>query len=312
MALELNIIRVLPLLRFGENAYGGEVRIKYFLIQAWGSALFLSGFLLSQTVTLGVYLVVAALVIKLGAAPLHLWFIRVLRLSRIEVLVLLSTVQKVIPMLLLQQIGVQYGFLTLSVWARALVAGWGAFNHTGLRVVLAYSSIFTVAWCLGAFQRAKWLWLVYLLVYSVSLMVFVSACTTKGITRLSQLYLITSLMAGALFLFLTIASIGGLPPIARFWVKIAVLERLLINGQWLTSAILLRGSVWILYLYMRVAYFSSTCGVASAPVFTVWGNERLAPQIAVILGLPLLLMVSLILLRGVITWSFDLQDLRET
>ena len=66
------MVRVLPLLRFERGPYGGEVRIKYFLVQAWGSALFLSGFLLGQFVDLGAYLVSFALIMKLGAAPLHL------------------------------------------------------------------------------------------------------------------------------------------------------------------------------------------------------------------------------------------------
>ena len=34
VALELNMVRVLPLLRFESGTYGGEVRIKYFLVQA--------------------------------------------------------------------------------------------------------------------------------------------------------------------------------------------------------------------------------------------------------------------------------------
>lgn len=306
------MVRVLPLLRFERGTYGGEVRIKYFLVQAWGSALFLFGYLFGQFSELGVYLVTAALVIKLGAAPLHLWFIRVLRLRSLEILVLLSTIQKVIPMLLLQQIFSRSGLVTLRVWVRALVAGWGAFNHTGLRLVLAYSSIFTVAWCLRAFNAASWLWMAYLGVYSVSLVIFISACSTKNITSLSQLYLITRVVGGALLLFLTLASIGGLPPLARFWVKIAVLERLIHRGSYLSSMVLLSGSVWMLYLYIRVAYFTRTCGRRAGRLLTPAGTERLAPQIGVVLGLPLFILVALNLLRGVITWSFDLQELRET
>lgn len=136
---------MLPLLRLEKGPYGGEVRIKYFLVQAWGSAVFLSGFLVVQFSGVGIVLISLALLIKLGAAPLHLWFIRILRLRRPEILVLLSTIQKVIPLALLQQTSSYSGLVVLRVWTGALVAGWGAFNHTSLHVVLAYSSIFTTA-----------------------------------------------------------------------------------------------------------------------------------------------------------------------
>ena len=310
VALELNIVRVLPLLRFERGPYGGEVRIKYFLVQAWGSALFLAGFLFGQFRRIGAPLVVLALLIKLGAAPLHLWFIRVLRLRRLETLVLLSTVQKVIPLLLLQHIGGRGSLVVASAMGSALVAGWGAFNHSGLRVVLAYSSIFSVAWCLRAFLGASWLWLTYLGVYAVRLVVFVRACATKNLTRLTQLYLFSGVVRGALFVFFSMASIGGLPPMASFWVKLAVLDSLTSRGNFGLAALLLGGSVWILYLYIRVAYFSRTQG-NSAVLSSALGHDRLAPQLGVILGLPVFLLVGLVLLRGVITWSFDLQDLRE-
>ena len=92
----------------------------------------------------------------------------------------------------------------------------------------------------------------------------------------------------------------------------AVLERLLQAGSFFRAVLLLAGSVWILYLYIRIAYFSRTFGGRAATFTPTLGGDSLAPQIAVVLGLPLFLLVALVLLRGVITWSFDLQDLRET
>lgn len=85
--------------------------------------MFLAGFLFGQFRRIGAPLVVLALLIKLGAAPLHLWFIRVLRLRRLETLVLLSTVQKVIPLLLLQHIGGRGSLVVASAMGSALVAG---------------------------------------------------------------------------------------------------------------------------------------------------------------------------------------------
>lgn len=115
VSLELNIIRVLPLLSSQTGGFRGEVRMKYFLVQAWGSALFLFGFLLGLSRSTGGGLISMALIMKLGAAPLHLWFVSVLRLRSLEALVLLSTVQKIIPLLLLQQTMSSSGLVLIAV-----------------------------------------------------------------------------------------------------------------------------------------------------------------------------------------------------
>lgn len=81
--LEINILSVLPLLRFSFSLVGAETALKYLLVQAWGSRVFLwgvlsgSGYLLRREAV-----IIVALRFKLGVAPMHLWFVRVVRSRR--------------------------------------------------------------------------------------------------------------------------------------------------------------------------------------------------------------------------------------
>jgi NADH:ubiquinone oxidoreductase subunit 2 (subunit N) len=125
-------------------SFGGEISIKYFLTQAWASSLFIIGVFISQLRSTFWLLIEGALLIKLGAGPLHLWFIRIIRKCSFERFFILSTLQKLIPLFIFQSITNRI-FANISIVLRILVSGIGVFNHGRLRLVLAYSSIFTVA-----------------------------------------------------------------------------------------------------------------------------------------------------------------------
>lgn len=101
LRLELNMLRVLPMIVMGDSLAAPRGGLKYFLIQACGSRIFLFRVLYRSRGRAVALLTSLALGLKLGVAPMHLWFIRVLRYRSYEVLVLLSTVQKILPLYLL-------------------------------------------------------------------------------------------------------------------------------------------------------------------------------------------------------------------
>lgn len=287
----------MPLLRFRRGKLDREVAIKYFLTQAWASAMFLLG-LLGLQLSLTSELVEVAMLLKLGAAPLHLWFIRVLRKTSLENLFLLSTVQKILPLYMLQWVGVGY-IRRMAVILSAVLAGWGVFNHTSVRAIFAYSSVFTVAWCVAGTREGMFLWMRYLGVYTVSLAVLLVA--VRGVTEGTIGILFSSARLGyfKLALFLGLATLGGLPPLAGFWVKVLLLNALL-TGQVFTRGVLLAGALWTLYMYMRFRYNGLVYGGHSRVWFTHFNPSGLGGVLILGLGLPLLFLISVVLLRSII------------
>ena len=249
--LELNIISVLPLLVVSNGLMGTEVAIKYLLIQAWGSRIFLwSAFLRPTFALISRRALTLALGLKLGAAPMHLWFIRVVRSSSWELIFILSTLQKVLPTYFLSIFSTQ--ILGVLVIIRAIIASLGVFNSSTVKAILGYSSVFTVSWVLRAVQAGRLNWAIYLIIYGVRLAVFLYLVSSYRIFRVSQMGRVKISLFSKLSLFITLVAIGGLPPLVSFWAKLLVLSDLLNRGLRNLSLILVIRAVWILAIYVRI------------------------------------------------------------
>jgi len=309
LALEINMVRVLPLLRVDSTGFSGEVRIKYFLVQALGSSVFLIAYFWSQIWATATGLVVLSLGLKAGAAPLHLWFIRVVRVRGWEVVFLLSTVQKLIPLLLLQWEGSNV-LLLLLVGVSALVPGWAAFKHTGLRSIIGYSSVFTLSWLLVRLPYARW-WLVYLLFYRITLAALLRSISLKAGYSISCFQLGGGSLMESLTLLIVFCSIGGVPPLLGFWIKLCVLNLIATSGLFILIGLILLGSIWIAYAYLRVRYL----GARREGSQSVWGDKANSSSLAaawlVLLLFPAVGLIW-ILSRSVITWNFDFQNPRHS
>lgn len=73
MALELNMLRFLPIMTSERLELSLENSLKYFLVQRIGSILFLTRVLMLEGATYSVFpvLLTLSILLKLGAAPLH-------------------------------------------------------------------------------------------------------------------------------------------------------------------------------------------------------------------------------------------------
>lgn len=75
--LELNLIRFIPFLFLGRKTYR-EASLVYFLTQACGSfILLIRGVRLVNTREVFIMLIIGAMLLKIGAAPLHFWYPKV-------------------------------------------------------------------------------------------------------------------------------------------------------------------------------------------------------------------------------------------
>ncbi|KAG7168731.1 Cytochrome c oxidase subunit 1-like 14, partial [Homarus americanus] len=73
--LELNLLSFIPLIITKNNQYSSESALKYFLIQALGSAIIIfSASIILISPSVAPLCLALALLLKLGAAPFHFWF----------------------------------------------------------------------------------------------------------------------------------------------------------------------------------------------------------------------------------------------
>nr|BCD33903.1 NADH dehydrogenase subunit 2 [Ryukyum yaeyamense] len=258
--LELNMISFIPLITIKMNSYYSESALKYFLIQALGSTLFiLSSCMLLSFSMFSPPLLLTSLLLKLGSAPFHFWFPHVMTGLTWPQAIILMTFQKIPPMILISYL-VIFPILTqvicLSAILSAIIGALNGLNTMQLRKIMAFSSINHMSWMLISISINDSLWILYFLFYSIissSIMTIFNMYQTNTLSDLmkfNQFKTINSLLIPLNFL-----SLGGLPPFAGFIPKWMLIQLMINNKLFIPLIFLLSSALITLYFYLRITIF---------------------------------------------------------
>nr|YP_009144032.1 NADH dehydrogenase subunit 2 [Enchelynassa canina]AKC35083.1 NADH dehydrogenase subunit 2 [Enchelynassa canina] len=268
MGLEINTLAIIPLMAQHHHPRAVEASTKYFLTQAAAAALMLfattsNAWLLgewhiqqlSHPLTAAVTMI--SLGMKVGLAPTHLWLPEVLQGLDLMTGLILSTWQKLAPMILIYQLApnVDDKVLLLIGLSSALIGGWGGLNQTQLRKILAYSSIAHMGWMIIVLNYCPKLMLLNLAMYIVMTstafmtLKFVSA---TSINALATVWTKTPVMIT--ISMLTMLSLGGLPPLTGFMPKWMILQELTKQDLPATATVMALAALLSLFFYLRLCY----------------------------------------------------------
>lgn len=258
LGLELNLLCFIPFMV--KNKKRGDIRVIYFLVQSCGSfVLLISGADLINYDLLSKLLISVALLLKVGAAPFHFWYVWVAKsLGWIEFAVL-STLQKVSPLVLLtlSDTGKLRGFGYLRILICGLTGGLGGINSLSFRKLLVYSSIGHLGWILIPIIRGRRFWVCYFFVYCVLLYLVVFTLLILGVFHLRQITKAFYIGGGGFFLLISIISLRGLPPLFGFLPKWGVFINCISNIDIICLLIIIISSVIRAYYYLRSRFMSS-------------------------------------------------------
>ena len=253
LCLEINILAFLPIMS-SESGVAFENTIKYFIIQRCASIIFLFG--LIYCLFIGnrfVLLKRIALFFKLGAAPFHGWFVSILKRCSIWILFLLSTVQKLLPLLIIVNIMVNPRLLILIVLFTIIVIFFSVPGRVTLNKVLALSSMANLMWLLFRVQNSVKLIVLFIVIYSILLLGIIFSVNMRSNSSFYQIERLDNL-SKILFIFIFI-SLGRLPPLLGFMIKLLVLKRLILIIGIFTIISLVFMSLMILYTYISRFFF---------------------------------------------------------
>ncbi len=259
MGLELNLLSFIPLIFMKNNQYSSEAALKYFLIQALGSTvLLISAVIIILKIQSFSAPLSAALLLKAGSAPFHFWFPPTLEGIMWPQALTLMTVQKITPISLLSYyISEQATLISAAAIISAVVGALGGLNQTLLRKLLGYSSINHMAWMMSALLIRENAWLIYFLVYSAisfSLVMLFHFTQTFHFNHL--LNLIPSKPIVKLTMFISLLSLGGLPPFTGFIPKWVIIQQLCWSNNLVLLLVLLASSLFTLFYYLRITLSS--------------------------------------------------------
>ena len=153
--LEFNLISFIPLLIIRPSPSSTESAVKYFIVQAFSSALLLFSLLVLSFLpflTQLTFLIIARLRLKIGLAPFHHWVPNIAASISWLNLFLLFRWQKLAPLAILSQFILSPINVKLTAIIRglsAIVGGLGGLNQTQLRTILAFSSIGHIGWIIS-------------------------------------------------------------------------------------------------------------------------------------------------------------------
>nr|WNH38582.1 NADH dehydrogenase subunit 2 [Phycis chesteri] len=267
MGLEINTLAIIPLMAQHHHPRAVEATTKYFIIQATAAALILFASSTNAWITgqwdinfmlhpLPASLLMMALALKMGLAPLHFWLPEVLQGLNLTTGLILSTWQKLAPFVLMYQITPINPYLMTTLgMASILIGGWGGLNQIQLRKILAYSSIAHLGWMILIMQFNQELaflgLMIYILMTFSTFLIFKSSSSTTIMalaTSWAKTPVITALAP------LILLSLGGLPPLSGFMPKWLILQELTKQGLPLVASVAALSALLSLYFYLRVSY----------------------------------------------------------
>merc|ERR1712037_20796 len=147
--LELNILRFLPIITSSEYS-PIENSIKYFLIQRIASIIYIICVLIcliKYNFILETFMI-TRMMIKLGAAPFHGWFLSLSKSVRLFVLLLISTIQKIIPVLIVRSLNLFNSMIIFVCVITFFVIFYNSIMLLRLIKILALSGINNLVWFL--------------------------------------------------------------------------------------------------------------------------------------------------------------------
>uniref|UniRef100_A0AAU7VB28 NADH-ubiquinone oxidoreductase chain 2 n=1 Tax=Stenopsocus capacimacularus TaxID=3074939 RepID=A0AAU7VB28_9NEOP len=257
LGLEINLISFVPLIMNNKNSLLTESAMKYFIIQASASAMFIFLCVINSLMNFyqlfminspNIILLLIPLMIKLGAAPFQTWFITVMQGMTWLNCYLLATLQKIAPLFLMNFLFLNNKMILLFSIFSVLVGSIGGLNQTSLKKILAFSSVNHLGWMMTIGCLSKYLFLIYFLFYSFMNLFVMNFLSKTSIFQLAQNYKFTNNYNW----LISILSLGGLPPFVGFIPKWMVIQTLILNKMFMISFIMIMTALTTLFYYIRM------------------------------------------------------------
>nr|WNH22363.1 NADH dehydrogenase subunit 2 [Callionymus bairdi] len=267
MGIEINTLAIIPLMIQSHHPRAAEATTKYFIVQAAAAAMILFSAVVKAWTTgewiinpfsepLSTSLLILALALKVGLAPLHSWLPDVLQGLDFTTGMVLSTWQKIAPMALMVQAAKSEPSLMMALGIiSVLVGGLGGLNQVQTRKIMAYSSIAHLGWMAVALPLAPHLTLMALAVYIFTTYSMFSILSLTGGKTINSLAISWAknnavLISTPILLF----SLGGLPPTVGFMPKWFILGELTTHNMTVVALMIAMFSLLSLYFYIRLSY----------------------------------------------------------
>nr|YP_010349785.1 NADH dehydrogenase subunit 2 [Cassianeura bimaculata]UOH96527.1 NADH dehydrogenase subunit 2 [Cassianeura bimaculata] len=250
--LELSLITFLPLIQ-SKMIMSSESSVKYFLVQSISSSILILGLMMMLMSKLNYnFFIALSAMIKMGVAPFHSWLPSLIDGLYILPLILMFTFLKIPPLIV-----VTFTDLSLSLFISLtmMVGSLFGLNQSSSRKIITYSSIFNIGLILMCIGN-NFIWMFYLLIYSSLVVTFMMLIQHMNMNYLNQIIYSEQYIFNKLILLFNLLSMGGMPPLIGFSIKLIVIEFCIQIGIIFNLFMMILFSLMVMFFYIRVCYFS--------------------------------------------------------
>uniref|UniRef100_A0AAU6PBY7 NADH-ubiquinone oxidoreductase chain 2 n=1 Tax=Destinoides conspicuus TaxID=3137869 RepID=A0AAU6PBY7_9HEMI len=251
-----------------------ESSMSYFLVQSLSSSLFVFCmiYMLMYDFFLMKSFLVFSLLLKLGCAPIHSWIMGVVTGMDYYSLYIFFSFAKLPPFFLLSYISYNFSFFVMM---SLFFGSVGGLNHSSMKKLLGFSSVFNMGFLLYLVGLSS-LWIVYFLFYCLMLFFLIIFLGLYSFLYLNQLFLMGVGILSKVSFWVLFLSLGGIPPLMGFFVKLIAIELSILNCDYLISSFFIFSSLVVIFYYVRCSMVSMIMGSMiikwNFSVFYFWLN----------------------------------------
>nr|YP_010554724.1 NADH dehydrogenase subunit 2 [Arctopsyche spinescens]UYO79357.1 NADH dehydrogenase subunit 2 [Arctopsyche spinescens] len=256
MGLEMNLMFFIPILKKNNNLMKSEFLMKYFIIQTISSANLMFMILMfnyfNKIILFFMFNIYISLMMKLSSAPFHSWLIQIIESLNWFTFLLISTWQKIAPLILMTYL-INSVLILILIMFNCLIGSLGGLNQLYLRKLLTFSSINNMAWMFSTFLINETLWMLFFTTYSLMMFTLTLMFNSIQISNMNFFLIIKMKPFLNLMLILNLLSMGGMPPMMGFIPKWMIINNL-INFNCSIALLMILTSLINLLYYFRLMY----------------------------------------------------------
>nr|YP_011014849.1 NADH dehydrogenase subunit 2 [Gergithus yunnanensis]WQB38530.1 NADH dehydrogenase subunit 2 [Gergithus yunnanensis] len=249
IALEINMISIMPILTKSKKST--DQPMKYFIIQSTSSSLMLMSIMLNsiteESPTSSIILMTSMLM-KMGMMPFHLWFPPLMNKMTWENCLILSTIQKIPPTIIMTQM-MNIKTMLIPMAISSFMGPISALKQLSMKKIMAYSSISNSTWLISSLYLSKQMFLMFFLTYSTLTMMMMSKMNKNNILYMNQVTTMSYMKK--LSLSITMLSMSGMPPLLGFLPKWMILQNL-IKFSTILPMMMILSSILATFIYIKM------------------------------------------------------------
>lgn len=246
--LELNMLCFIPIFIARKSANSATNRLKYFVCQSRASLLFVIAIIIPTDLNL---IITLLMMFKIGVPPLQRWLTSIIPTLNIPEIIILLTVQKIIPLTIVSQLNCKE-VISLIVISSFLFTLSNLADTTALFKLLFISSVVNIIWTL----RNLWSsWLLFFAGYTAILGGLIINLHLFSINKTSDL--LAGPRIAKFILPIQFFNLGGVPPLIGFHLKLMLLAKIIAHSP-MMAFLLLFSTLVVLYIY-TIIFYQANC-----------------------------------------------------